>query len=130
MDGIGLQIALGLTFVLAGVTIAWTSWAAANGRLGRNPYLGIRTSTVMSSDETWATAHRASRPWTGIAGAISIATGLGVFAPMSEPILTTLVGVGAACLLGFTLIGAWVGIRAARDAGRDRDQAVSPHEGS
>ncbi|PTR22886.1 SdpI/YhfL family protein [Rhodococcus sp. OK519] len=130
MDGIGLQIALCLTFVIAGVTIAWTSWAAANGRLRRNPYLGIRTPTVMFSDETWATAHRASRAWTGIGGAASVVTGLAVLVPMSEAAHTALAGVGAACLLGFTLIGARVGVQAARDVISAGDHPVDSNTSS
>ncbi|MFC9516472.1 SdpI family protein [Nocardiaceae bacterium NPDC056970] len=115
MDSIGLRIALCLTFVIAGIAIAWTSRAAASGRLGRNSYAGIRTPTTMHSDETWTAAHRASRPWTDIGGGLSIVAGLGALVPMSESMLTMLGGIGAACLLGFTLSGAWVGVRAARE---------------
>lgn len=114
MDGIGLRITLCLTFVIAGIAIAWTSRAAARGRLGRNPYAGIRTRTTMHSDETWSAAHRASRPWTDIGGGLSVLVGAGTLFPLPEPALTALVGVGAVGLLGFTLGGAWVGIRAAR----------------
>ncbi|MCA1008249.1 SdpI family protein [Rhodococcus hoagii] len=115
MDSIGLRIALCLTFVIAGIAIAWTSRAAASGRLGRNSYAGIRTPTTMHSDETWTAAHRASRPWTDIGGGLSIVAGLGALVPMPESMLTMLGGIGAACLLGFTLSGAWVGVRAARE---------------
>ncbi|WP_420881550.1 SdpI family protein [Rhodococcus sp. (in: high G+C Gram-positive bacteria)] len=130
MDSIGLRITLCLTFVIAGIAIAWTSRAAASGRLGRNSLAGIRTPTTMHSDETWSAAHRASRTWTDIGGGLSIAIGFGALVPMSEPMLTALGLAGAACLLGFTLCGAWVGVRAARDAGSDRDQAVSPRDGT
>ena len=115
MDSIGLRVALCLTFTIAGVLIVWTARAAASGRLGRNPYAGIRTPTTMASDAAWTAAHRAGRPLTEIGGWLSILTGLGALAPMPEPMLTALVGVGAACLLVFALTGAWIGVRAARE---------------
>lgn len=116
MDAIGLRIALSLTFVIAGAVIAWTSRAAASGRLRRNAYLGIRTPTTMYSDDAWSTAHRVSKPWTAIGGGLAILAGLGALVPMPESMLTALGGVGAACLLGFTLVGAWLGIRAVKAA--------------
>lgn len=121
MDSIGLRITLCLTFVIAGIAITWTSRAAATGRLGRNSLAGIRTPTTMHSDETWSAAHGASRPWTDIGGGLAIVAGLSALIPMSEAMLTALGFAGAACLLGFTLGGAWVGVRAAREVASDDD---------
>jgi lysozyme family protein len=42
---------LGLLMILAG-------WAAAKGRLKRNYVIGMRTSAIMRSDETWRVAHK------------------------------------------------------------------------
>lgn len=124
MDAIGLRIALCLTLVVAGIAIAWTSRAAAKGRLGRNSFAGIRTPTTMHSDETWFAAHRASRKWTDIGGGLSIAIGLGALVPMPEPMFAALGLAGAACLLGFTLRGAWVGVRTAREVTSDEDTSA------
>ncbi|WP_433611565.1 SdpI family protein [Prescottella agglutinans] len=114
MDSIGLRVALCLTFTIAGTALVWTARAAASGRLGRNPYVGVRTPTTMASDTTWIAAHRASRPFTEIGGWLAIVAGLGALIPMSETMLTALGIAGAACLVGFALVGAWIGVRAAR----------------
>ena len=37
-----------------------TSWAAANGRLRRNQYVGIRSPSTMRSDQAWVAGHRAA----------------------------------------------------------------------
>lgn len=42
---------LGLLMMLAG-------WAAARGRLKRNYVIGMRTSAIMRSDQTWRVAHK------------------------------------------------------------------------
>ncbi|WP_430331781.1 SdpI family protein [Rhodococcus sp. ACT016] len=129
MDSIGLRVALCLTFTIVGALIVWTARAAASGRLRRNPYVGVRTPTTMASDATWTAAHRASRPLTEIAGWLSIVAGLGALAPMPESMLTTLVGVGAACLLGFALTGAWIGVRAARATEPEPEPDPEPEPG-
>ncbi|WP_460973626.1 SdpI family protein [Prescottella soli] len=115
MDSIGLRVALCLTFTIAGAVIVWTARAAASGRLGRNPYVGVRTPSTMASDATWIAAHRASRPLTEIGGWLAIVAGLGALVPMEESMLTALGIAGAGCLVGFALAGAWFGVRAARD---------------
>ncbi|MDH6675820.1 putative membrane protein [Rhodococcus sp. LBL1] len=114
MDSIGLRVALCLTFTIAGAVIVWTARAAASGRLGRNPYVGVRTPSTMASDTTWIAAHRASRPLTEIGGWLAIVAGLGALVPMDESMLTAVGIAGAGCLVGFALAGAWFGVRAAR----------------
>lgn len=35
------------------VLVTWSTWRAANGKLGRNELVGVRTRVTMSSDEAW-----------------------------------------------------------------------------
>lgn len=46
--------------------------AAARGRLGINSLIGLRVSSVMSSDEAWQRGHAAARipVWIGAGGAV------------------------------------------------------------
>lgn len=126
MDSIGLRVLLWLTFTIAGAAVVWASRAAASGRLKRNPYAGIRTPSTMVSDEAWTTAHRAGSRTMQIGGYCSILTGFSALAPLSETWLTVLGSVGAACLLGFTLVGAWIGVRAARSVPLDPEPEPEP----
>ncbi|QNE37378.1 SdpI family protein [Leifsonia shinshuensis] len=47
--------------------------AAARGRLGINSLIGLRVSSVMSSDEAWQRGHAAARVpvWIGASGAVA-----------------------------------------------------------
>jgi hypothetical protein len=36
------------------------AWRAANGRLKRNQWTGIRTPSTMRSDQAWVAGHRAA----------------------------------------------------------------------
>jgi hypothetical protein len=42
------------------VVLIAVSWRAANGRLQRNPWGGIRTPSTMRSDQAWVAGHRAA----------------------------------------------------------------------
>jgi hypothetical protein len=42
------------------IVLITVSWRAANGRLRRNPWTGIRTPSTMRSDQAWVAGHRAA----------------------------------------------------------------------
>jgi uncharacterized membrane protein len=67
---------------------------AATGKLPRNPIIGDRTMTTMSSDEAWKAAHRAAA-WSFFASAALLAVATFVDVPAWPVILLALVLVGA-----------------------------------
>ena len=55
-----------LNLVLAGVamtTVPVVTWVAATGRLRRNGWAGVRTSTFLRSEATWMRGHRLVMPY-------------------------------------------------------------------
>ncbi|MEM6109100.1 SdpI family protein [Mycobacterium sp. 050272] len=46
--------------IAAAVVLITVNWRAANGRLKRNQWTGIRTPSTMSSDQAWVAGHRAA----------------------------------------------------------------------
>ena len=54
---------LAFAFIVMTVVLVAIDWAAANGRLQRNQWAGIRTPSTMRSDQAWVAGHRAARGW-------------------------------------------------------------------
>lgn len=52
-----LHVDLAVLLGVLGLLLIWAGWAAARGRLKRNYVIGMRTSAIMKSDETWRVAH-------------------------------------------------------------------------
>lgn len=115
---------IGLLLVVSGWLVIVVAERAADGRLRRNAWAGVRTRTTRSSDEAWSAAHRAAEPLTKAGGAIMI-----VSAPVAALLGLTLgrnpdaaMGVWAAGLIAGTMVavalviaGAVKGQRAARE---------------
>ena len=55
---------LGATAALLGPFVWWLTRRAADGRLRRNVWAGIRTAKTLHSDQAWLTGHGAALPWT------------------------------------------------------------------
>lgn len=53
-----LHVDVGALLAAFGLLLIWAGWAAARGRLKRNYVIGMRTSAIMKSDETWRVAHQ------------------------------------------------------------------------
>ena len=49
-----------LTLIIVTVVIVTVDWRAANGRLRRNQWVGIRTPSTMRSDQAWVAGHSAA----------------------------------------------------------------------
>ena len=92
--------------ILSGLVQLFVTIRAADGRLKRNRFGGIRTKLTLASDENWLTAHQAARPLGLRAGTAFLASGLVVPASRIGPILA-LAGVafGIVCLYLSTRAG-------------------------
>ena len=102
----------------AGLAILVTALLAAGGRLPRNYVAGIRTPSLLRSEQAWRAGHAAAAPWLLGAGAVVTIGAVALLAVRPDEL------VGAACLLVLTgIMGVLVGVgtriagRAARDAG-------------
>lgn len=86
----------------------------ADGRIGINGIAGIRTSTIMTNEQTWLAGHRAARKPT-LTGAYA-GMAVTVLAPVlpSEPLQATAILIGCGLLLAGVLYGAAKGTRAAQ----------------
>ncbi len=51
---------IAVTFVFLTALLIAIDWAAANGRLRRNQFIGVRTPSTMRSDQAWKAGHRAA----------------------------------------------------------------------
>lgn len=105
-----------VVMVGTGWLLIWMARAAADGRLRRNQWAGIRIPSTMASDEAWLAGHRAAEAPTRWAGWVAIVSGLLALFPI--PLEAVALGVGVACLvlLALVLHGARLAGRAARAA--------------
>ncbi|TQL79438.1 SdpI/YhfL family protein [Stackebrandtia endophytica] len=109
-----VKLVLTPLILATGGLIIWLARAAAKGRLGRNPFAGIRTPTTMASDEAWRTAHVAARVPTEIGGWCAIgATVVMILAPWIWLVFAATI-IAATLLTACVAYGAVRGGRAAR----------------
>jgi hypothetical protein len=94
-------------FALFGLVLIWAGWAAARGRLKRNYVIGMRTSAIMRSDETWRVAHEkcAWTIWSSGCVLLGSAALLLVLRP-SETWSVVLLSVAAAAMMVLVIVGA------------------------
>lgn len=108
---------MGIVLVLVAVVLSWTVEAAARGRVGVNPLIGIRVGDVTASPEAWRAGHRAARPLTHTASAVAAGTGVLISLPsVSENAAGWSVIAACLLILGLVVAGAMKANRAARDA--------------
>lgn len=69
-----------IAVVLGAAALVAVVHLAGIGRIGRNRLAGIRTRTLMASDEAWLRGHRAATPVSWLTGAIAVLAGLGALA--------------------------------------------------
>ncbi|GAA4381360.1 SdpI family protein [Paeniglutamicibacter cryotolerans] len=86
----------------------------ADGRIGVNSLVGIRTTTTMSSPATWTAAHRAAERPTVIGAYIAIACALPAFLLPAEVPQAVALGLSTASMLAGVIYGAIAGDKAAR----------------
>lgn len=127
-----MLLATGTVLVAAAMLMLWVAWASRHDRLRRNGTVGVRTPETLASDAAWFAAQRAAASATAIGGWGALIGGFGAlalaFVEARTPGLAFPVAWGAWMLLaigaagwslGWTLIGAGRGARAAHALVRD-----------
>ena len=99
-----LFAALGI--IVAGIAQMVLMTRAADGRLKRNRFAGLRTKSTMLTEETWQTAHTAARPLAMRSGQAFVVSGLVIPAARIGQLLA-IAGIGFAivCLYMSTRAG-------------------------
>jgi hypothetical protein len=101
---------------LAGLVILWFAIRLRQGRISRDSAVGVRTPSTMRSDAAFEAANKAAAPLAGAGGVIMAVCGvLGAVFPRHLAGVFIFGGVGVFLVL--CLLGAAVGVRAARPAG-------------
>jgi hypothetical protein len=102
-----------LVEVLAGFIIVWLAVRMRLGLVARGSAAGVRTPSTMRSDAAFETANKAAAPLAGAGGALLAAGGV-LAAVLPRHLFGALVFGGAGVFLLLCLLGAAVGVRAAR----------------
>lgn len=113
---LGTAMLLGLVLIVAGILLAVVAAKSRNGTLPRNWIVGIRTTTTMASDEAWDLAHRAGASALGIGAGATIVAGVALFFQPSNGTGLAIALAGIAWLLGWVIVAARRGTKAARDS--------------
>jgi hypothetical protein len=73
-EEVPMLAAVGLALLVgsSGVLVAVLSRRAADGRLGRNAYAGVRTASTMRSDAAWRAGHAAAVPLSDSAAVVFV----------------------------------------------------------
>ncbi len=69
-------LVLGATCLLLGPFVWWLTRRAADGRLRRNVWVGMRTAKTLRDDHAWVVGHRAAVPWTRRTARATVVAGL------------------------------------------------------
>jgi SdpI/YfhL protein family len=113
------------TVIFICVLFIATSWAAANGRLRRNQYVGIRSPSTMRSDQAWVAAHRAAlrlTPLYLIITAIACAALVWAALYAATPAVVIIVGLGGfGALVAVLIYSSIIAGKAAKSAGGQPD---------
>ena len=108
-------VVMGVLLAITGLTVWFAARGAANGRLRRNPLVGIRLPSTMKNESAWVAGHRAAqRPFKR--AAIVALTGAPVVIVVPHEGAAALIGLAALLVVGgFVLYGASVANRVARN---------------
>jgi hypothetical protein len=119
---------LSFVSILTTVLLIVLARRAANGRLARNQWVGIRTPSTLRSDLGWVAGHRAALRLTPLFLLMNVVTCVALFAAalyVSTPVVVRLVGFGViAVIIALVVYSAYVAGNAAKsaDAGTDDQQ--------
>lgn len=67
---------VGIVLMLSAVAVSCAAEATARGKIGVNPFVGLRVGYVTHSSGAWLAGHRAARPLLHTAGAVLAASGV------------------------------------------------------
>ena len=95
---------MGITWLIAGVLTLWIGFKAKNGILQKNLIAGIRTSTLLASEENWHRGHQAAALFLIAASLALLAGGIACFFLDDSTINLISIAV-VALLLIFVLVG-------------------------
>ena len=104
-----------VVMVGTGLLLIWMARAAADGRLRRNQWAGIRIPSTMASDGAWLAGHRAAENPTRWAGWIAVVSGLLALFPVPLEAVAGGVGIASVILLALVIYAARLAGQAARD---------------
>lgn len=111
-----------LSFVSIFTTVLFITLArrAANGRLQRNEWVGIRTPSTLRSDRGWVAGHRAALRLTPLFVFMNVATCAALFVAalyVSTPFLVRLAGLGViVVIITVAIYSAYIAGKAAKHA--------------
>jgi uncharacterized membrane protein len=114
-----LESFIAVTFAFLTALLITIDWAAANGRLGRNQFVGIRTPSTMRSDQAWVAGHRAALRLTPLHLLTGIAVLITVFFARTVAGLNVVGVSGAVAFVVVVVLTAIVAGRAAKAAERN-----------
>jgi hypothetical protein len=104
----------GLLLCVAGIALVIVGLLARQARLPRNMWAGLRTNSIMRTDETWRVAHLVGAPWLLAAALVAFAlAGVSFVADSWQSVRTPsilLLGL----MIAFLFLAAANGDRAAR----------------
>ncbi len=109
--------AFGQILISLPVIVNWSR--AANGRLKRNPYIGVRTPSTMRSEQAWVAGNRAALRLTPVCLLTIAATSVALFAVALHGWRTIVVVVGIGglvAILALFIYAAVIASKAARSA--------------
>lgn len=105
------SLTTGLSLAIAGVIVVAVAYRGQRGTLRRNLWVGLRTATLMKSDEAWTTGHRAAAGYMYVAGAGLIVAGVAsVF--LTEAALAIVALAGCVWVLAWVLIASRIATKA------------------
>ena len=106
-DATFAHVDLAVMLAVFGLLLTAAGWAAARGRLKRNYAIGMRTGTIMRTDQTWRVAHEKCAWSLWSSGLVLLVTG-GALAGFRPPrqwtlalMITMVVYLTIAVLVGF-----------------------------
>ena len=100
-NSIGYALGLGALLIIAAITLWVLAGEAATGRLGPNRFVGIRTRSIMASDQTWLVAHQAAQRALQVAAiALAVTGALVAILGRNNDLLILILIVGIALMLG------------------------------
>ena len=110
---LSLRLVLGSLLVLAGVALLAVALLGARGRLRRNAWVGVRTTTTLRSQHAFAVGNAAAAVPAGAAGVVALAGGAALLAGPGGALGWVVLAVAVVGMLGLAGIAGMVGNRAA-----------------
>jgi SdpI/YfhL protein family len=104
----------GLLLCVAGIALAVVGLLSRQARLPRNMWAGLRTTSIMRSDETWRVAHVAGAPWLLAAACVAFVLAAVSFVAGSWQSVRTMGILLLGLMIAFLFLAAANGDRAAR----------------